>query len=271
MTTMNDPTERIANLDEEAQNLRQKQKERHEREKEELEGKIEDRIVDVRVDAGVDELAERWTEMVELRNEVLDVEKTVKQWVDRAINEMHSGGFQDEITVRDGHVYKYNRQKNARISVDRLLGFKRTVVDDLIDRKFSGSDARAFKLALDKIAETEMFGSKSWKTEREIDHEQYDTIRCYVKSSKYSRRGGTAWVGFYRESGVGVNDRFYPDKVDIDNTKATIEWQDEAEALVEDMTVKLTEYRDDLVEALNEAQQFAPVDPDVDVPEGGDV
>lgn len=257
--------EEIESVDEEYSTRLDREKSRHESKMSDIKEARETHMQDLQEQAGLDELAEQWEEIKETRDEVVDLEKSLSRFVKKSLNELHSGGFQEKITVKNGGVHKYGKKKRSSISAERLVStYKRGTVDELIDHHLSGVEATQFKLAFDRIKEVEQFSSKGWGETTEVDIGNDDVpmeLKVYFKKTKYSRHG-TEYIR-NSQNRYSSSDNIVPTTTNAEKMKFLIQHKNEVTELVDAVEERVNALRDTYEETLEAAQNDIPVDVDL--------
>lgn len=256
----------IDNFENEIQTRREREQERHERKMEEISETESEWAEEIREEAGIDALISEWEAILDAREDVRTLERTLKKLPKRALNQIHSGGFNEEITVRDGNVRKYNRKKRANIDAERLVStYRRNTVDKLIDAKLTGVDATSFKLAFDRLKEAEEFGKKSWTRELDVEDDEFrdeTELKVYIRKGK-SYKHENQYISLSR--GFSSGDRFEPTTENPEYLKVLVHYRGELLTTLQDIRTDVENLRDTYKTTFMQAKRDLPVEVDVEV------
>lgn len=258
--------EAVDNAVEEISERREQEKQRHQRKMNEIEEHEEEVMQDLHEQAGLPDVSDRHRELIGEAKEIKSIIKDVRSRVFGVISDNLSGGYPDVggynsgITVKNGRVYKYNKQRNPEISFKSLVdgGYRDSIEEAL--QKGAPDVADEVIHAFETINGLSDGFSPWWSTDRSIEpvtrvkessfrdkEYRYDTLRVYYTTNPSSSHGyGYIELKVENEDSVGRGDnwRTDPGDTDAETIKLLGQVTDDLPPVMDDVEQQMAETRE---------------------------
>lgn len=243
----------IVDVQDEIHVRKQREEERHVRKMDEIEDAKEEMLERLYAQAGLDIIGNQHSTLLNLRGEIVDTRKAVKDRFAGVISHYLDGGYDKRITVKKGWVYKYGRQNRANYSFRALAKDKaHKSLIEAFEQDAPDGVAGAVEHAFATVGRfTDSYGVPTFSASMEVEpftipdkRNRHELEIDEVEVKVHSRSGyGDRITIYLRDTDMGLHGgksvSTHPTSRQPDEMKRLIRVRDEVLALMDDIQMDM--------------------------------